>query len=317
MRLASLVAVSGPANALYSHPMSNPLFSRTSAKFTSKSNHSKICNHIWRNQRQLRSYWLNLAFKFTREDRAYRVNAVREKAIGDAMFAIGERIRKNEPLGVAPEPAAAPLVSTPGAFGNVGFGSSLGMSASSTSRAARGARRSMDGKGGEFAGSEQEQELFLKEILKAEAFEKRIANGKMAREKIPRQVTKLERSMAGKFVDTGFTRRVDDGWAEEESWEKVNPWSDIEKAIFVDKFCQWPKNFRKIGGFLRNKSTGDCISFYYASKKFINYKLLLRGEEEGGKCCCNAGGPWRGELVESNTRISNDFSFACLNRILQ
>ena len=56
----------------------------------------------------------------------------------------------------------------------------------------------------------------------------------------------------------------------------MNPWSDIEKAIFVDKFCQWPKNFRKIAGYLRNKTTGNCIAFYYASKKFINYKLLLR-----------------------------------------
>ncbi|GMH51308.1 hypothetical protein TL16_g00982 [Triparma laevis f. inornata] len=321
--------VEGPANALYIQPSKNPLFKRTSQKFQTKSTHDKICSHIWRNQRRLRETWLNLALKFVRDDKTYRVQATRDKAIQDVMFAISQKIKQNIPLekplplvaarsfgvggagvagvagvagavgsvgsvvagvgvtgfggvgGVGGVGAVVPGVGGMGGVGGVGgvggaFGSSLGMSASSTSRAARGARRSIDGKAGDFGGNELEHEQFLKEILRAEAFEKRIANGKMAREKIPRQIIGLERSMAGKFIDTGFTRRVDDGWKEEEAWENVNPWSDIEKAIFVDKFCQWPKNFRKIGGFLRNKSTGDCIAFYYASKKFINYKLLLR-----------------------------------------
>jgi hypothetical protein len=55
----------------------------------------------------------------------------------------------------------------------------------------------------------------------------------------------------------------------------VNPWSDIEKCIFIDKFIQYPKDFRKIASFLANKSTEECVTFYYNSKKDVNYKMLL------------------------------------------
>jgi len=59
----------------------------------------------------------------------------------------------------------------------------------------------------------------------------------------------------------------------------VNPWSDMEKCIFLDKFLQYPKNFRKIASFLRRKSTHDAIEFYYDSKQCINYKALLKENE--------------------------------------
>lgn len=55
-----------------------------------------------------------------------------------------------------------------------------------------------------------------------------------------------------------------------------NPWSDMEKAIFIDKFLQFPKNFCKIASYLRNHTTRSCIKFYYDSKAIINYKALLR-----------------------------------------
>ena len=40
-----------------------------------------------------------------------------------------------------------------------------------------------------------------------------------------------------------------------------NPWSDIEKLIFLEKFLQYPKEFWKIAKFLRNKSTNDVVAF--------------------------------------------------------
>ena len=43
-------------------------------------------------------------------------------------------------------------------------------------------------------------------------------------------------------------------------------WTDMEKVIFVDKFLQFPKNFSKIASFLTNRSTKDCVRFYYDSK---------------------------------------------------
>ena len=57
-------------------------------------------------------------------------------------------------------------------------------------------------------------------------------------------------------------------------YERV--WTDIEKSIFLDKFLQFPKNFSKIASYLVNRSTQDCVEFYYDSKAAISYKALLR-----------------------------------------
>lgn len=50
----------------------------------------------------------------------------------------------------------------------------------------------------------------------------------------------------------------------------------MEKCIFLDRFLQHPKDFRKIASFLRNKSTKDCIAFYYDSKQSVPYKKALK-----------------------------------------
>jgi Myb-like DNA-binding domain len=39
---------------------------------------------------------------------------------------------------------------------------------------------------------------------------------------------------------------------------------------------QFPKDFRKIASFLRNKTTKDCVQFYYDSKQSVPYKGALR-----------------------------------------
>eukprot|EP00602_Paraphysomonas_sp_CaronLab_P013680 CAMPEP_0185042584 /NCGR_PEP_ID=MMETSP1103-20130426/42436_1 /TAXON_ID=36769 /ORGANISM="Paraphysomonas bandaiensis, Strain Caron Lab Isolate" /LENGTH=1641 /DNA_ID=CAMNT_0027582679 /DNA_START=91 /DNA_END=5013 /DNA_ORIENTATION=+ len=57
---------------------------------------------------------------------------------------------------------------------------------------------------------------------------------------------------------------------------QCRPWTDMEKCIFVDKFLQFPKNFSKIASYLTNRTTKDCIKFYYDSKTTIPYKSLLR-----------------------------------------
>ncbi len=64
--------------------------------------------------------------------------------------------------------------------------------------------------------------------------------------------------------------------AAEEALGVTNVWSDMEKAIFLDRFLQYPKDFRKIATFLRNKTTKDCIAFYYNSKQTVPYKTALK-----------------------------------------
>lgn len=50
----------------------------------------------------------------------------------------------------------------------------------------------------------------------------------------------------------------------------------MEKCIFLDRFLQFPKDFRRIASFLRNKTTKECVNYYYASKQTVPYKGALK-----------------------------------------
>jgi nuclear receptor co-repressor 1 len=64
---------------------------------------------------------------------------------------------------------------------------------------------------------------------------------------------------------------------------KMPDWSTEEKQIFIDRFTQSPKNFGFISSFLENKTTEQCIQFYYMTKKTENYKNLLRKQTQANK----------------------------------
>jgi len=61
---------------------------------------------------------------------------------------------------------------------------------------------------------------------------------------------------------------------------KLPFWSPEEKQIFIEKFTQSPKNFGYISLFLENKTTEECVQFYYMTKKTENYKSLLRKQNQ-------------------------------------
>ena len=58
--------------------------------------------------------------------------------------------------------------------------------------------------------------------------------------------------------------------------EAENPWSDAEIVIFLAKFMEHPKEFWKIAAYLKNKTTNDCVLFYYNFKKRTDLKALLK-----------------------------------------
>ncbi|OQS03903.1 hypothetical protein THRCLA_03815 [Thraustotheca clavata] len=70
-----------------------------------------------------------------------------------------------------------------------------------------------------------------------------------------------------------------DGLLEYAVEKKTNPWSDLEKCIYADKFLQFPKQFYQIGTYLKNKTTGDVIAFYYNTKKVVDYKAIIREQQ--------------------------------------
>ena len=64
---------------------------------------------------------------------------------------------------------------------------------------------------------------------------------------------------------------------------KLPFWSAEEKQIFIEKFTQSPKNFGYISSFLENKTTEQCVQFYYMTKKAENYKNLLRKQSQANR----------------------------------
>lgn len=120
--------------------------------------------------------------------------------------------------------------------------------------------------------SEYEQEQIIAQIAEKEAMEKRISHGGS---KLPRQIVPLEQELGAVYVNTFNSQRVDPlREAQEEAI--TNVWSDMEKCIFLDRFLQFPKDFRRIASFLRNKTTRDCVAFYYDSKQTVPYKGALK-----------------------------------------
>ena len=86
---------------------------------------------------------------------------------------------------------------------------------------------------------------------------------------VPQEVT-------ASFRNTFRSHRTHDPVQESYEQSMTNVWTDMEKCVFLDRFMQYPKDFHKIATFLRNKSTKDCISFYYLSKQTVPYKKALK-----------------------------------------
>jgi hypothetical protein len=86
----------------------------------------------------------------------------------------------------------------------------------------------------------------------------------------------LKQEFTASYFNSFTAQKVDDPLLEAEKAATTNVWSDMEKCIFLDRFLQFPKDFRRIASFLRNKTTKDCVAFYYDSKQTVPYKGALK-----------------------------------------
>ena len=126
---------------------------------------------------------------------------------------------------------------------------------------------------GDVVRSEYEQEQIIAELTAKEAMEKRISTGSCP---LPRQQCQLETDLFATYENHQPHLKIDHPMAHELDKQRENPWTDVEKCIFLDRFLQDPKHFSKIAASLKNKSTKECIAFYYRSKKSVPYKAALR-----------------------------------------
>ncbi|KAJ3764091.1 hypothetical protein EV360DRAFT_32240 [Lentinula raphanica] len=63
---------------------------------------------------------------------------------------------------------------------------------------------------------------------------------------------------------------------------QTDDWTEEEKQIFIDKFAIFPKQFGAISRFLPNKSTAQCVDFYYLHKNVdIDFKNIVSKNAPG------------------------------------
>ncbi|KAJ3395798.1 hypothetical protein HDU92_004961 [Lobulomyces angularis] len=57
-------------------------------------------------------------------------------------------------------------------------------------------------------------------------------------------------------------------------------WSKYEKELFLQKFLEFGKRFPKIAQYLPNKTSSDCIEYYYREKMNIGLKQLAKKHQQ-------------------------------------
>ncbi|KAJ3782907.1 hypothetical protein GGU10DRAFT_362439 [Lentinula aff. detonsa] len=63
---------------------------------------------------------------------------------------------------------------------------------------------------------------------------------------------------------------------------QTDDWTEEEKQIFTDKFAIFPKQFGAISRFLPNKTTAQCVDFYYLHKNVdIDFKNIVSKNAPG------------------------------------
>lgn len=60
-------------------------------------------------------------------------------------------------------------------------------------------------------------------------------------------------------------------------------WTTEERAIFIKRYLAYPKQFGRIADGIPNKTAGECVLFYYRTKKEMDYKGMLAHKRGGGK----------------------------------
>ncbi|KAL7431088.1 hypothetical protein ACHAXM_002519 [Skeletonema potamos] len=230
--------VTGIHDALYLEPKDVPMFEENNRTFLELAPRMK--EYIRVKNEKLKSRWEDLAKQYVTRQTIYKEETGVDLESSGGYFSAGKPIEIDEPAPRGNNPYRRP-------------------------------RRGISQ--GDVVRSEYEQEQIIAELAAKEAMEKRIKEGGCA---LPRQQGLLERQLFASYSNSFFGQRVDDMLANEEERRHVNIWTDMEKCIFLDRFLHHPKDFRKIATFLRNKSTKDCIEFYYDSKKTVPYKQALK-----------------------------------------
>ncbi|CCM04396.1 uncharacterized protein FIBRA_06572 [Fibroporia radiculosa] len=83
----------------------------------------------------------------------------------------------------------------------------------------------------------------------------------------------------------------------------VDDWTEEEKAIFIDKYALYPKQFGLISDFLPYKSPAQCITYYYLHKKtLIDFRKVISRHTNGKR---KRGGGRRTDKKKGNALLTD------------
>eukprot|EP00557_Chaetoceros_sp_GSL56_P008330 CAMPEP_0176505752 /NCGR_PEP_ID=MMETSP0200_2-20121128/16671_1 /TAXON_ID=947934 /ORGANISM="Chaetoceros sp., Strain GSL56" /LENGTH=1542 /DNA_ID=CAMNT_0017905345 /DNA_START=27 /DNA_END=4655 /DNA_ORIENTATION=- len=253
-------SVTGPGDALYSEPSQAPLYEFTEEQH--EISRFAVKEHVRTNKRKLHQRWTELSQEYAIREQLYQKaskrdsNGIHSMGLGVSYSICGQRRGG-------------------GADDNNMFLPADDGNSRVTNNPYRRPRRNagLQVAGGDIVRSDYEQEQIIQQLTAQENMERRI---RLGGSDVPRQLCSLEKELRACYKDRMSSRRVDDMLEDQIAYDGINPWSDMEKCIFFDRFLQHPKDFRKIASFLRNKSTHDCIAFYYYSKQSVPFKAALK-----------------------------------------
>ncbi|KAL2650814.1 hypothetical protein R1flu_018942 [Riccia fluitans] len=96
--------------------------------------------------------------------------------------------------------------------------------------------------------------------------------------KMPAMILDEKERSARRFVTTNGL--VEDPVFLEQERKTINPWTQEEKALFIEKFALYNKNFSQIASYLPHKTTADCVEFYYRNQKSEEFEKIKRRRQQ-------------------------------------
>ncbi|CAI0442823.1 unnamed protein product [Linum tenue] len=95
--------------------------------------------------------------------------------------------------------------------------------------------------------------------------------------KMPAQILDDKEKIASRFISGNGL--VEDPCAVERERAMINPWTQEEREVFIDKLASCGKDFTKIASFLEHKTTADCVEFYYKNHKSDSFRKIKKNKQ--------------------------------------
>eukprot|EP00958_Prasinococcus_capsulatus_P001124 scaffold104_cov375-Prasinococcus_capsulatus_cf.AAC.3 len=117
--------------------------------------------------------------------------------------------------------------------------------------------------------SEYEEQQILLQLAAAERLKTMV--------KIPPMIMDEEEQRWRQYINDN--RRIHNPVAEEEERQGTKVWTEEEKRLFMDKFLQYNKNFRRIASEIEGRTTGECVCFYYRNQKTPEFARIRKKQQ--------------------------------------